>query len=116
MADYKSQKASNKGEEVAMLSRTGRCALHALPSMLNLLRKLVKREAYLKSPTTVSMADLSDELGPFQMHDLLYRVLSCVSKKLLPAYMSKLLNCLPCEIQQEWMNVIEDLVCSLQVF
>ena len=52
---------------IPMLSRSGRCALHALPYMLLLLRKLVQKDSYLKSPITASMTDLNDDIGQFQI-------------------------------------------------
>ena len=100
--------------EVPMLSRSGRCALHALPYMLLLLRKLVQRDSYLKSPITASMTDLIDDIGQFQMHELLYKMFHSISETLLPIVRSKLLNQLPSELQQEWFAIIGDLVISLQ--
>ena len=97
-----------------LISIAGRCALHSLPYMLILLRKLVQRDYYLKSPITASMTDLSDEIGEFQMHELLYKMFHSVSKCLLPAVRSKLINQLPGELQQEWFGIIGDLVTSLQ--
>ena len=97
-----------------MLSRSGRCALHALPYMLLLLRKLVQKDSYLKSPITASMTDLNDDIGQFQMHELLYKMFRSISETLLPIVRSKLLNQLPSELQQEWFAIIGDLVFSLQ--
>ena len=99
---------------VPLLSQRGRCALHALTYMLPLLRKLVQRDLYLKSPVTTSMTDLSDDLGPFQMHELLYRTFSSIGKSLLPAFRGRLLRFLPSEVQQEWIGIMRDLICSLQ--
>ena len=107
---------NDTGEDrTAMLSRSGRCALHAVPYMLLLVRKLVQRDSYIKSPITSSMTDLSDDLGVFQMHALLHKALLSVGKALLPAFKCKLLRYLPSELQQEWIGIIGDLVCSLQV-
>ena len=100
--------------EALQLSKAGRCALHALPYMLLLLRKLVQRDSFLKSPITVSMTDLSDEMGVFQMHELLYKIFQSVSTSLLPVVRSKIINQLPSELQQEWFGIIGDLVTSLQ--
>ena len=47
----------------AIIGSSGRCALHALPQMFQMIRKLVQRELYIKSPVTTSMADLIDEIG-----------------------------------------------------
>ena len=99
---------------VPLLSQRGRCALHALTYMLPLLRKLVQRDLYLKSPVTTSMTDLTDDLGPFQMHELLYRTFSSIGKSLLPAFKGRLLRFLPSEVQQEWIGIMRDLICSLQ--
>lgn len=107
--------AENAEDSTAMLSRSGRCALHAVPYMLLLVRKLVQRDSYIKSPITSSMTDLSDDLGVFQMHALLYKVLLSVGRALFPAFKCKLLRYLPSELQQEWIGIIGDLVCSLQV-
>ena len=90
-----------------MLSRSGRCALHALPYMLLLLRKLVQKDSYLKSPITASMTDLNDDIGQFQMHELLYKMFRSISETLLPIVRSKLLNQLPSELQQEWFAIID---------
>ena len=100
--------------QIPMLSRSGRCALHALPYMLLLLRKLVQKDSYLKSPITASMTDLNDDIGQFQMHELLYKMFRSISETLLPIVRSKLLNQLPSELQQEWFAIIGDLVFSLQ--
>jgi hypothetical protein len=107
--------AENGEVRTAMLSRSGRCALHAVPYMLLLVRKLVQRDSYIKSPITSSMIDLNDELGVFQMHALLYKALLSVGKALFPAFKCKLLRYLPSELQQEWIGIVGDLVCSLQV-
>ena len=47
----------------AIIGSSGRCALHALPQMFQMIRKLVQRELYIKSPVTTSMTDLIDEIG-----------------------------------------------------
>ena len=47
----------------AMICSSGRCALLALPQMFQMIRKLVQRELYIKSPVTTSMTDLYDEIG-----------------------------------------------------
>ena len=73
----------------ATLSRSGRCALHATPYLLLLLRKLVQVDSYIKSPITASMSDIVDDLGPFQMHSLLYKTFTSVAKALLPAFRLK---------------------------
>lgn len=96
------------------LSRSGRCALHATPYLLLLLRKLVQRDSYLKSPITASMSDIVDELGAFQMHSLLYKTFKSVANALLPAFKLKLLKYLPCELQQEWIGIVGDLLVGLQ--
>lgn len=96
------------------LSRAGRCALHATPYLLLLLRKLVQRDSYLKSPITASMSDIVDELGAFQMHSLLYKTFTSVANALLPAFKLKLLKYLPCELQQEWIGIVGDLLVGLQ--
>ena len=96
------------------LSRSGRCALHATPYLLLLLRKLVQRDSYLKSPITASMSDIVDDLGPFQMHSLLYKTFTSVANALLPAFKLKLLKYLPCELQQEWIGIVGDLLVGLQ--
>jgi hypothetical protein len=96
------------------LSRSGRCALHATPYLLLLLRKLVQRDSYLKSPITASMSDIVDELGAFQMHSLLYKTFTSVANALLPAFRLKLLKYLPCELQQEWIGIVGDLLVGLQ--
>jgi hypothetical protein len=114
-AGSSSVSAENGDVPTAMLSRSGRCALHAVPYMLLLVRKLVQRDSYIKSPITSSMTDLNDELGVFQMHVLLHKVLLSVGKALFPAFKCKLLRYLPSELQQEWIGIVGDLVCSLQV-
>ena len=98
----------------ATLSRSGRCALHATPYLLLLLRKLVQVDSYMKSPITASMSDIVDDLGPFQMHSLLYKTFTSVAKALLPAFRLKLLKYLPCELQQEWIGIVGDLLVGLQ--
>ena len=96
------------------LSRCGRCALHALPSMLGLVRKLVQRELYMKSAVTVSMLEFGCDNEPFYIHELLFNILSAVGRNLLPIFKNKSTILFPPDIQLEWLAVIAELVGSLQ--
>jgi len=99
----------------ALLSPAGRCALYSLPNMFQVMRKLVQRELYLKSPVTTSMTDLVDDIGAFHMHDLLHDIFTGASKRLLPVLEHRLLTRAPPELQQEWLAILGDLVGSLQL-
>jgi hypothetical protein len=99
----------------ALLSPAGRCALYSLPNMFQVMRKLVQRELYLKSPVTTAMTDLVDDIGAFDMHDLLHEIFTGASKRLVPVLEHRLLTRAPPELQQEWLAILGDLVGSLQL-
>ena len=105
-------------EEQPRLDRTGRCALYVLPTLFALLRKLVNRELLNKSisfpPSTSSTTQLLiDEGGPYQTHDLLFKLINSVCMKIIPLFRSCRLSRFPSDIQYDWFVSIGELMNNL---
>eukprot|EP01038_Epipyxis_sp_PR26KG_P005357 gene5357-7431_t len=98
-----------------VLDGPGRCALHSLPSMLGLLRRLVCRDQFSKSISTSqgSSLILTDENGPYQSHDLLFNILKTVSGSVIRIHKANTLINFPADIQLEWISIISELIHNL---
>lgn len=105
--------------ESQVLSAAGQCALHSLPSLLSAMQNLVSRDLFTRSlaqnPTVPGAPTpaLTDEIGPYQAHDLLFQVLSTVRAGVLSLLQSNVLQKFPSHVQYDWFSIVGELVANL---
>lgn len=102
------------------LNSSGRCALMSLPSCLYIVRKLSQTDTYIKSNITETLVNMmtfpSDDLGPFQLQDMVYDCICTIGKRLLPLFESKIISSsdFPPDIQQFWLSIVSNLIKSFR--
>jgi len=106
------------GAATPELSPTGRCALNSLPVMLTVIQRLSSQEIMIKSisggnVSQLSSVNLTDEIGPYQVHELFYQVLSALRGCIAPLMDSKATKMFPSDLQHDWLAIVCELLQSL---
>lgn len=104
------------GRTAPHLSVLGRSALHAIPSLVKILRKFASLRAYERSPITAMIGSLTDELGRVHIHEIIFDVLTKISGKILPIFKQQLVTKteFPADIQDGFHSLVSDLMEGLQ--
>eukprot|EP00605_Chrysophyceae_sp_TOSAG23-4_P003045 GSChrysophyteH1.ASY1.ANO1.3350.1 assembled CDS len=98
------------------LGAAGCCALNAIPGFLQLFHKLVHKDAIATSPVTAAMAGLVDDIGTFQVTDLVRSVLMSISSFFAPIFANndRIFSNFPTDIKRDWLLLIGQLLKSLR--
>jgi hypothetical protein len=100
------------------LSVTGRCALYTLPIAISALNRLSSLEVLNKSIaggnlSNLSSVSLSDESGPFHVHELLFQVFSSLRSCVTPLLEARVTKVFPSDLQRDWLAVVCELLQSM---